>query len=118
MPTRLQNGSHENIVCCFLTAKVTSKMCILTIVIEIVSLINLMQTKSLFDNYKFYFYFDLLLLAACFIPLLGFFRYSNDDHPTKRNCLPIMCLFMTLVTSAILLETSFLLFKDLTTIIK
>jgi hypothetical protein len=68
-------------------------------------------------NYKFYYYFDMLVILSLMIPFYSFFKYSNDDTRLRRNCLPIMSIWMVVVTLVMFLQTSFLLVKDMSTVI-
>lgn len=116
MPRRLEE-SHDYNLCLEFNAKTVARICQLIIILESITIGKLMMTKSVYEHYNFYFYLDIIVLASMFIPIYCFYRYLENDTNVRRNCLPIMSIWMIVVTLLILIQTSFLLFKDMSTVI-
>lgn len=75
------------------------------------------MSKSVFEHYKFYYYLDIMVIVCIAVPFLGFSRYTTEETTVGRNCLPIMSIWMILLSLLMLIQILFLLFKDMSTII-
>ena len=61
--------------------------------------------------FTYYYYVDMLAVAVMLFTGLLIHRYRERDSSVRRNCLPIACMILIVLTSMLLLEAVFLSIK-------